>query len=92
MANLDKYLLEFEKNATEKGITVHFAKDALEHNEIVHKILSSQNVKKLVKSKSMLTAEIKTEKGTMKVVFFEQDAPNTVKNFVDLSSKGTMMG
>ncbi|HAK00368.1 MAG TPA: peptidyl-prolyl cis-trans isomerase [Bacteroidales bacterium] len=36
----------------------------------------------------MLTAEIKTEKGTMKVVFFEQDAPNTVKNFVDLSTKG----
>lgn len=57
MANLDKYLLEFEKNATEKGITVHFAKDALEHNEIVHKILSSHNVKKLVKSKSMLTEE-----------------------------------
>ena len=57
MANLDKYLLEFQKNASEKGITVHFAKDALEHNEIVHKILSSHNVKKLVKSKSMLTEE-----------------------------------
>ena len=36
----------------------------------------------------MLTAEIRTEKGTMKVVFFEQDAPNTVKNFADLSRKG----
>ena len=36
----------------------------------------------------MLTAEIKTEKGTMKVSFYEQDAPNTVKNFVDLSRKG----
>ena len=57
MANLDKYLLEFEKNATEKGITVHFACDAKEHNEIVHKILSENNVKKLVKSKSMLTEE-----------------------------------
>ncbi len=57
MANLDKYLLEFEKNATEKGITVHFACDAQEHNEIIHKILSENNVKKIVKSKSMLTEE-----------------------------------
>ena len=57
MANLDKYLLEFEKNATKKGIKVHFAMDAKEHNEIVYNILNSHNVKKLVKSKSMLTEE-----------------------------------
>ena len=57
MANLDKYLLEFEKNATAKGIKVHFAKDAQEHNEIVYKILKDNSVKKLVKSKSMLTEE-----------------------------------
>ena len=30
----------------------------------------------------MKTAEIKTEKGTMKVEFYEKDAPNTVDNFV----------
>lgn len=36
----------------------------------------------------MLTAEIQTEKGTMKVEFFEKDAPNTVKNFTDLAKKG----
>lgn len=35
-----------------------------------------------------MTAEIQTEKGTMKVEFYEKDAPNTVKNFVDLSNKG----
>ncbi len=46
-----------KKNANEKGITVHWAKDAQEHNEIVHKILSKNNVKKVVKSKSMLTEE-----------------------------------
>ena len=57
MANLDKYLLEFEKNATQKGITVHFAIDAKEHNEIVYKLLKEKEVKKLVKSKSMLTEE-----------------------------------
>ncbi|GGF28960.1 peptidylprolyl isomerase [Echinicola rosea] len=36
----------------------------------------------------MKTAEIVTEKGTMKVEFYEKDAPNTVKNFIDLSQKG----
>jgi len=39
-----------------------------------------------------MTAEIKTEKGTMKVEFFQNDAPNTVKNFVDLSKKGFYNG
>ena len=36
----------------------------------------------------MKTAEIQTEKGTMKVEFFEADAPNTVANFVKLSTSG----
>lgn len=36
----------------------------------------------------MKAAEIHTEKGVMKVEFYEKDAPNTVKNFVDLSEKG----
>ncbi|UII25950.1 peptidylprolyl isomerase [Fulvivirga maritima] len=36
----------------------------------------------------MKTAEIITEKGTMKVHFYEEDAPNTVQNFVDLANKG----
>lgn len=36
----------------------------------------------------MRTAEIITEKGTMKVEFYDNDAPNTVQNFVDLANKG----
>lgn len=36
----------------------------------------------------MLKATIRTAKGEMKVKFFENDAPNTVKNFVDLARKG----
>lgn len=35
-----------------------------------------------------MTAEIHTEKGLMKVEFFENDAPLAVKNFTDLSKKG----
>lgn len=36
----------------------------------------------------MQTAEIHTEKGVMKVQFYEADAPNTVLNFVTLAKKG----
>jgi peptidyl-prolyl cis-trans isomerase B (cyclophilin B) len=36
----------------------------------------------------MKIAEIVTGKGTMKVELYEQDAPNTVANFVKLSEKG----
>jgi len=36
----------------------------------------------------MKTAEIHTEKGVMKVEFYENDAPNTVDNFVKLSKEG----
>lgn len=36
----------------------------------------------------MLKAEMHTDKGVMKIEFFEKDAPRTVKNFVDLSKKG----
>ena len=36
----------------------------------------------------MKTAEIITEKGTMKVEFYGKDAPNTVENFTKLSKEG----
>lgn len=37
---------------------------------------------------TMKKAIIHTEKGDMKVEFYENDAPNTVKNFCDLAQKG----
>lgn len=39
-----------------------------------------------------MEAEIRTEKGVMKVKFFENDAPGTVDNFVKLSKKGFYNG
>ena len=36
----------------------------------------------------MKTAEIHTPKGVMKVKFFEEDAPNTVDNFIKLAESG----
>ncbi|MBP0013131.1 MAG: peptidylprolyl isomerase [Roseofilum sp. SBFL] len=36
----------------------------------------------------MTRAIMETEKGTINLELFDQDAPNTVKNFVELSNKG----
>jgi L-lactate dehydrogenase complex protein LldF len=35
LSRLDEYLALFERRATARGITVHWARDAAEHNEIV---------------------------------------------------------
>ena len=40
----------------------------------------------------MTKAEIHTQKGLMKVEFFDQDAPGTVANFVKLSKEGFYNG
>ncbi len=57
LSNLDKYLEEFESKALKNGIHVHWAVNAQEHNNIVLEILQQAGVRKLVKSKSMLTEE-----------------------------------
>jgi len=54
---LPELLEEFERNAVARGAKVHWAADAGEHNEIVHRILAERGVTRLVKSKSMLTEE-----------------------------------
>jgi peptidyl-prolyl cis-trans isomerase B (cyclophilin B) len=45
-------------------------------------LINQQKIPKMSK------AEIHTEKGVMKVEFYDKDAPNTVKNFTDLAKKG----
>jgi L-lactate dehydrogenase complex protein LldF len=57
LANLETYLVEFEKNAKANKIHVHWAKDAAEHNQIVLDILKQHQCKAIVKSKSILTEE-----------------------------------
>ena len=57
LTHLDQYLEEFERNATRRGAQVHWARDAAEHNEIVHSILQNHDVRELIKSKSMLQEE-----------------------------------
>ena len=42
LSNLAHYLEEFEKNAQANGVTVHWARDAHEHKEIVYQLLSKK--------------------------------------------------
>jgi L-lactate dehydrogenase complex protein LldF len=57
LSHLADYWEEFEKNAIGNGIRVHWAVNGDEHNRIVYEILAEHRVKRLVKSKSMLTEE-----------------------------------
>jgi len=57
VSRLAEYLEQFEENATRLGAKVHWARDAAEHNGIVLSILQEHAVKRIVKSKSMLTEE-----------------------------------
>jgi L-lactate dehydrogenase complex protein LldF len=57
LSNLAEYLEQFSTRAEANGCTVHWAKDAEEHNRIVLSILRKAGVTQMVKSKSMLTEE-----------------------------------
>jgi len=57
LTHLADYLEEFERQARANGATVHWARDAAEHNQIVHDIMAARGAKSLVKAKSMLTDE-----------------------------------
>lgn len=57
LSRLADYLEAFADKAAANGIQVHWAADGEEHNRIVHGILKKHGVRKLVKSKSMLTEE-----------------------------------
>jgi L-lactate dehydrogenase complex protein LldF len=58
IANLDKSLVEFERNITARGATVLWAKDAAEANRYILEIAKENNVKSVVKSKTMVSEEI----------------------------------
>ena len=55
--NLDVYLEEFERNATARGAVVHWAETAADVNRIVCELAAGYNVRKAVKSKSMVSEE-----------------------------------
>jgi L-lactate dehydrogenase complex protein LldF len=57
MSRLAEYLEQFADNAQRRGIQVHWALDAAAHNRIVLELLQKHQVRRVVKSKSMLTEE-----------------------------------
>ncbi|WP_245177362.1 LutB/LldF family L-lactate oxidation iron-sulfur protein [Geodermatophilus sp. DF01-2] len=58
MARLDEHLLELEARVTERGGTVHWARDATEANAIVTRLVRATGADEVVKVKSMATQEI----------------------------------
>ena len=58
IGNLDKLLVEFERNITARGATVLYAEDAEEANRHVLDIAREHDVKTVVKSKSMVSEEM----------------------------------
>ena len=55
--HLDLYLEEFERNATARGAVVHWAETTDDVNRIVCELAAKYEVKKAVKSKSMVSEE-----------------------------------
>lgn len=57
LASLDVYLETFERNATAHGAVVHWAETTTDVNRIVCELAAKYDVKKAVKSKSMVSEE-----------------------------------
>ena len=58
LRNLDRYLEQFEAAASERGATVHWARDADEANAIVAELVIAAGAREAIKVKSMLTQEL----------------------------------
>jgi len=59
LANLDRYLLQFEAAVQDAGGHVHWARDAAEANAVVAEIAGAHSVTEVVKVKSLTTDEIR---------------------------------
>lgn len=64
--HMEELYEKFKSEAEKRGVKVHRAKDADEANEIVLKIAKENNVKKVIKSKSMTAEEIMLNKALEK--------------------------
>ena len=69
VANLATYLEEFEKNATNNGIEVVWARDGKEAVSEITKVLKENEAKLIVKSKSMISEEIELNENLEKAGF-----------------------
>jgi L-lactate dehydrogenase complex protein LldF len=58
LGSLERYLVQFEAAATQRGAHVHWARDAREANEIVASLVEATGEREVIKVKSMATEEI----------------------------------
>jgi L-lactate dehydrogenase complex protein LldF len=58
LAHLDRYLVQLEEQITARGGTVHWARDAVEANDLVTGLVRAAGAREVVKVKSMATQEI----------------------------------
>jgi len=58
LAHLDQYLVQLETQVTDRGGTVHWARDAVEANRIAVDLVRRASASEVVKVKSMATQEI----------------------------------
>ncbi len=58
LEHLDEYLVEFERNCTRAGGTVHWARDAAEANRIILELIQRHQAKEVIKIKTMTSEEI----------------------------------
>lgn len=58
LEHLDEYLIEFERNCTRAGGTVHWARDAAEANRIILELIQRHKAKEVIKIKTMTSEEI----------------------------------
>ncbi|MDZ5619715.1 lactate utilization protein B [Nocardioides sp. HM23] len=58
LRGLDQHLVQLEESLTDRGATVHWARDAAEANRIVVDVARRHRVDEVVKVKSMVTQEI----------------------------------
>lgn len=56
--NLDKYLEEFESNCSKNGMQIHWAQTSEDAQNIILRLAEENNVRSIVKSKSLTTEEI----------------------------------
>lgn len=58
LSHLDRYLLQAEAQLTARGVTVHWAEDAEQAQQLLHQLASQYEVRRVVKAKSMLSEEL----------------------------------
>jgi L-lactate dehydrogenase complex protein LldF len=94
LENLDVWLATFEENATKRGATVLFAETTADAARLVAEIAQKHGVKKVIKSKSMVTEEMRLNQvlGEMGVQSIETDLGEYILQINDYEPPSHIIG